>query len=96
MIYLIDVREKDEVNRKFLKSNDENKRVINIPVSMMGNFVDKIVELSQNGGILYLFCRSGSRSTTIKNTYFKHINNILSIGSIEDTGRIFNLPIVRN
>ena len=95
MIYLIDVREKNEVDRKYLKSNDENKRIINIPNSIMENFVDKIIELSQNGGILYLFCRSGSISSTLKNTYFKHINNIVSIGTIEDTSRVFNLPIVK-
>lgn len=55
MIYLIDVREKDELNKKYLKSYDQNKKVINIPTSLIDNFVDQITQLSQNGGNIYLF-----------------------------------------
>ncbi len=95
MIYLIDVREKDELNKKYLKSYDQNKKVINIPTSLIDNFVDQITQLSQNGGNIYLFCRSGNRSSTIKQKYFKHINNIISSGTVEDTARIHSLELIK-
>lgn len=94
MNIIIDVREEDEVKQKYLVSNDKNKVIINVPSSIIYKHIASIVNLSQNKGNIYLVCRSGNRSDNIKNQYFKHINNIFSVGSIENASKMFQIKII--
>ncbi len=38
---------------------------------------------------------TSNRSSTIKHKYFKHINNIISSGTVEDTARIHSLELIK-
>ncbi len=96
MNIIIDVREQSELKQKYLISKDKNFMIINIPTTQIQNYIKNIVDLSQNKGNIYLVCRSGQRATSIKNTFFKHIKNINSLGAIEDASNIFDVDIVYN
>ena len=94
MNIIIDVREKNELKQKYLISQDKNSIIINLPSSQIQNYIIPIVNLSQNKGNIYLVCRSGERASIIKNNFFRHVNNIYSLGTIEDASNIFDIDVI--
>lgn len=78
MIYLIDLREEQELTKSRIISKDENLTIISIPqryIFANKEFIDNISKDSK----VYLLCRSGNRSGNIKNKYFKNNDNVISI-----------------
>jgi len=78
MIYIIDLREENELGKSRIKSRNNNVTVISIPSRHIFANKEFITNLS-NQGKVYLLCRSGNRSLQIKNKYFKNNENITSI-----------------
>lgn len=96
MNIIIDVREKKELNEKYLESYDSNKIVLHVATSQIEKYIDQITSISQTKGSVYLVCRSGSRALTIKERYFRHVNNINYLGTIEDAAKLFNIKLIKN
>ena len=78
MIYIIDLREENELGKSRIISRNNNVTVISIPSRHIFANKEFITNLS-NQGKVYLLCRSGNRSLQIKNKYFKNNENITSI-----------------
>jgi len=78
MIYIIDLREENELGKSRIISRNNNVTVISIPSRHIFANKEFIINLS-NQGKVYLLCRSGNRSLQIKNKYFKNNENITSI-----------------
>ena len=76
MIYIIDLREENELGKSRIISRNNNVTVISIPSRHIFANKEFIINLS-NQGKVYLLCRSGNRSLQIKNKYFKNNKNIL-------------------
>ena len=78
MIYIIDLREENELGKSRIISRNNNVTVISIPSRHIFANKEFITNLS-NQGKVYLLCRSGNRSLQLKNKYFKNNENITSI-----------------
>lgn len=97
---IIDIREDFELLEKQIRSDDPNTWVINIPMRSIFSNKKWITDMA-NMYLVYIVCRSGNRSSTIKSKYFADQPNVISldggIKQIESRG-LFNkkLRIVRN
>jgi rhodanese-related sulfurtransferase len=86
-IVLIDIRNDTECMEKYLISNNKSICIYNIPMNHISFNKKWIIDLSKEAYV-YIICRSGARSDRIKNTYFKDIQNIISL-----EGGISNIKI---
>ncbi len=94
--FIVDVREHNELKEKYLKSNKEDIVVLHIAMSNIEVYKEKIIEIAYNKGNVYLVCRSGNRAGSAKSFYFPHVNNIQSIGSVENASKTFNIDLIIN
>lgn len=79
MKYLIDIRDEHELLDVRFVSNNIELFIVNIPGRVIfanKEWIEKKSEESQ----IFILCRTGNRSSKIKNKYFKNNNNISSIG----------------
>ena len=86
-IVLIDIRNDSECMEKYLISNNKLISIYNIPMNNIAFNKKWILELS-NDAFVYIVCKSGNRSEKVKNTYFRDIQNIISL-----EGGISNIKI---
>ena len=78
MIYIIDLREEQEILQERIVSKNDDYVIIAIPSRYIFANVEFIEKISRDSKV-YLLCRSGNRSSSIKNKYFKNIENIISV-----------------
>ena len=86
-IVLIDIRNDSECMEKYLISHNKLISIYNIPMNHIAFNKKWILELS-NDAFVYIVCKSGNRSDRVKNTYFRDIQNIISL-----EGGISNIKI---
>jgi len=97
---IIDIREEFELLEKQIRSDDPSIWVLNIP--MRSIFSNKIwITNMANMHSVYIMCRSGNRSSTVKSKYFADQPNVISLdGGIKkiESGDLFNkkIRIVQN
>lgn len=95
-VFLIDIREHEELKEKYLKSNKDNIIVLHISMSRIENYVQIIKTELLSEGLIYLACRSGNRANIVKSRYFSNQNNIQTIGSVENAAETFKIELVKN
>ncbi len=95
-VFLIDIREHEELKEKYLKSNKDNIIVLHISMSRIENYVQKIKTELLNEGFIYLVCRSGNRANIVKSRYFSNQINVQTIGSIENAAETFKIELIKN
>jgi len=78
MIYIIDLREEQELAQLRIISKDENVNVITIPARYIFANVEFINKISKKNKV-YLLCKRGIRSCKIKSQYFPNNPNVQSI-----------------
>ncbi len=86
-IVLIDIRNDSECMEKYLISNNKLISIYNIPMNNIAFNKKWILQLSSDA-FVYIVCKSGNRSEKVKNTYFRDIQNIISL-----EGGISNIKI---
>jgi rhodanese-related sulfurtransferase len=77
-IYIIDIREEEEIVEKYLVSAKSEYQIMNIPLRYIGFNQVYINNLTQDG-VVYLICRSGNRSNRVKLDFFMNNNNVKSL-----------------
>ncbi len=87
-IIVIDIRDEHELNEKYLDTTNLDIKLINIPSRNIKFNKDYIVNLSESNKV-YIVCKSGNRSSKIKELYFKNNKNIISLeGGIENINKL--------
>jgi len=90
MIYIIDLREEQELSHVRFISKDRNIQIISIPARYIFANQQFINEISKKSKVL-LLCKKGIRSCKVKNMYFRNNPNIQSIdGGLSSIGRFSN------
>jgi len=78
MIYFIDLREEQELTQSRIIPKNDEITVLSIPSRYIFANKKYIEKISKDSSV-YLLCRSGNRSSQIKNKYFPNNNNVISI-----------------
>lgn len=74
---LLDVRNQDEIDSIRYNMNDKKyKRVVYIPSTLIKYNVDFLLDCVQHYNNIYIICKSGARSTKVKETYFMDHSNV--------------------
>ena len=97
MIYFIDLREEQELTQSRIIPKNDEITVLSIPSRYIFANKEYIEKISKDSSV-YLLCRSGNRSSQIKNKYFSNNNNVISIdGGIKSLHPWrFKMPILNN
>jgi rhodanese-related sulfurtransferase len=88
-IYIIDLRNEDELSEKYLVTASNKYTILNIPLRYVGFNYNYINNLTRDN-LVYLVCRSGTRSFRAKVEFFSNNDNVKSLGGGLNGINIFN------
>jgi rhodanese-related sulfurtransferase len=75
---IIDIREEFELLEKQIRSDDPRIWVLNIPMRSIFSNKTWITDIADTRTV-YIICRSGNRSSTVKSKYFADQPNVISL-----------------